>query len=39
MINELIDQKILKTYNSLVEKESLLPIKISEFYMKKVVEE
>ncbi|HCG57919.1 MAG TPA: radical SAM protein [Clostridiales bacterium] len=39
MINEIVDQEILTTYNYLVEKESLLPIKISNFYMKKVVEE
>ena len=39
MINKLLDEDILKTYNALVEKESLLPIKISDFYMKKVVEE
>ena len=39
MINKLIDQEVLKAYNSLVENESLLPIKISDFYIKKVVEE
>lgn len=39
MINKMVDQEILKKYNSLVEQELLLPIKVSDFYMKKVVEE
>lgn len=39
MISFLIDRDVLETYNSLVEKDALLPIKISDFYMKKVVEE
>lgn len=39
MISKILNQEVLTTYNSLVEKESLLPIKISDFYMKKVVEE
>ncbi len=36
---ELIDKEFSKEYNNLVESESVLPMKITEFYKKKVLEE
>lgn len=40
MINEnIIDKELLKKYNELVRKKNLLPIKVTDFYMKKIKEE
>ena len=40
MIDEkIIDKKLLDRYNELVKEDNLLPIKISNFYMKKLIEE
>lgn len=40
MIDEkIIDKELLERYNKLVEEDNLLPIKISNFYMKKLLEE
>lgn len=36
---DIMSENIKKTYEEYVKKESLLPIKVSDFYMKKVVEE
>lgn len=36
---EIISENVKRTYDEYVKKNSLLPIKVSEFYMKKVVEE
>ena len=36
-MNNLIENDVLNEYNNLVKNDNLLPIKISEFYMKKVV--
>ena len=38
-MNNLIENDVLNEYNNLVKNDNLLPIKISEFYMKKVVDE
>ncbi len=38
-MNKIIDVELEKEYNKLVETESLLPIKLTDFYMKKVEEE
>lgn len=39
MIDEMIDKELLKKYEELVYKDNLLPIKVSDFYKKKIVEE
>ena len=40
MIDEkILDKELLERYNKLVEEDNLLPIKISNFYMKKLLEE
>lgn len=40
MIDEkILDKELLERYNKLVEEDNLLPIKISNFYMKKILEE
>lgn len=39
MIKEILSNDLKREYEYLVEKESILPIKVSEFYMKKVFEE
>lgn len=40
MIDEkILDKELLERYNKLVEEDNLLPIKISKFYMKKLLEE
>lgn len=36
---EMMSENIKKTYEEYVKKESLLPVKVSDFYMKKVIEE
>lgn len=38
-MNNLIENDVLNEYNNLVKNDNLLPIKVSEFYMKKVVDE
>lgn len=38
-MNNLIENDVLKEYNNLVKNDNLLPIKVSDFYMKKVVDE
>lgn len=39
MIEDMIDKKLYNEYSDFVGKEALLPIKVSDFYMKKVKEE
>lgn len=39
MEKEIIDNDLLREYNEFVEKEALLPIKITQFYMDKIKEE
>ena len=39
MEKEIIDDEFLETFNDLVKKDALLPIKVTPFYMKKVKEE
>ena len=39
MTKSIIDEDLKQKYEELVKKDSLLPIKVSEFYMKKVTEE
>ena len=38
-MNNLIDKNLLEKYNDLVKNDSLLPIKLTDFYKKKVIEE
>ena len=38
-MEEIIDSEFEEEYNKLVESESILPIKITDFYKKKVIEE
>ena len=37
--NKIIDTELQERYQKLVETDNLLPIKISDFYMKKIIEE
>lgn len=39
MISNVVNEELRNKYNELVEKDRLLPIKVSDFYMRKVVEE
>ena len=38
-MNNLIDKNLLEKYNDLVKNDNLLPIKLTDFYKKKVIEE
>lgn len=39
LMNNLIETELLQKYNDLVKEDNLLPIKLSDFYKKKVIEE
>ena len=39
MVDEIIQKGLLNEYNKLVDEDSILPIKVTPFYMKKIKEE